>query len=154
MDWGMSTWTDWWSPGYWAHVKMLLKTHQNVLSWYHSSLLTAGGLNGCTQCNRRCCICNAWHTLDGYIKLYIYSFDLLLPLPSLCLYISVPLRKTSLVFSKSFSSVACNIWNKLPGHLSSVLTLPAFRKHLKYIPPFSPGLPWLYHASHLGCFHQ
>ena len=46
--------------------------------------------------------------------------------------ISVPLRKTSMVFSKSFSSVASNIWNKLPGHLSSVPTLPAFRKHLKY----------------------
>ena len=46
--------------------------------------------------------------------------------------ISVPLRKTSMVFSKSFSSVASNIWNKLPGHLSSVSTLPAFRKHLKY----------------------
>ena len=46
--------------------------------------------------------------------------------------ISVPLRKTSMVFSKSFSSVASNIWNKLPGNLSSLPTLPAFRKHLKY----------------------
>ena len=46
--------------------------------------------------------------------------------------ISVPLRKISMVFSKSFSSVASSIWNKLPGHLSSVPTLPAFRKHLKY----------------------
>ena len=46
--------------------------------------------------------------------------------------ISVPLRKTSMVFSKSFSSVASNIWNKLPGHLSSAPTLLAFRKHLKY----------------------
>ena len=46
--------------------------------------------------------------------------------------ISVPLRKTSMVSSKSFSSVASNIRNKLPGHMSSVSTLPAFRKHLKY----------------------
>ena len=46
--------------------------------------------------------------------------------------ISVPLRKTSIVFSKLFSSVASNIWNKLPGHLSSVPTLPAFRNRLKY----------------------
>ena len=46
--------------------------------------------------------------------------------------ISVPLRKTSVVLSKSFSSVASNIWNKLPGHLSSLPTLPAFRKHFKY----------------------
>ena len=46
--------------------------------------------------------------------------------------ISVPLRKTSMVFSKSFSSVASNIWNLLPGHLSSAPTLLAFRKHLKY----------------------
>ena len=46
--------------------------------------------------------------------------------------ISVPLRKTSMVSSKSFSSVASNMWNKLPGHLSSVATLPAFRKYLKH----------------------
>ena len=45
--------------------------------------------------------------------------------------ISAPLRKTSMAFSKSFSSVASNIWNKLPGHLSSVPALPAFRTHLK-----------------------
>ena len=37
--------------------------------------------------------------------------------------ISVPLRKTSIVFSKSFSSVASNIWNKLPGHLSQLSRL-------------------------------
>ena len=39
------------------------------------------------------------------------------------------LWKTSMVFSKSFSSAASNIWNKLPGQLSSVSTLPAFRNH-------------------------
>ena len=37
-----------------------------------------------------------------------------------------------MVFSKSFSPVASNIWNNLPGHLPSVPTLPAFRKPLKY----------------------
>ena len=26
----------------------------------------------------------------------------------------------------------CSVWNKLPGHLSSLSTLPAFRKRLKY----------------------
>ena len=51
---------------------------------------------------------------------------------------SVPLRKTSMVFSKSFSSVASNIWNKLPGHLSYPSQLSsAFRKHLKYTTFFS-----------------
>jgi hypothetical protein len=34
--------------------------------------------------------------------------------------------------SKSFSSVAANMWNALPNHLSSVPTLPAFRRALKH----------------------
>ena len=34
--------------------------------------------------------------------------------------------------SKSFSSVASSVWNKLPGHLSSISSLPAFRKKLKH----------------------
>jgi hypothetical protein len=34
--------------------------------------------------------------------------------------------------SKSFSSVASNIWNSLPSHLSSMPTLPAFRRGLKH----------------------
>ena len=46
--------------------------------------------------------------------------------------ISAPLRKTSMVSLKSFSSVASSIWNKLPGYLSSVQTLLVFRKHLKH----------------------
>ena len=47
---------------------------------------------------------------------------------SLC----VPTRKTEMAKSKSFSSVASSVWNKLPGHLSSISTLPAFRKKLKH----------------------
>ena len=46
---------------------------------------------------------------------------------SLC----VPNRKTGMTQSRSFSSVASSVWNKLPGHLSSISTLPAFRKRLK-----------------------
>ena len=34
--------------------------------------------------------------------------------------------------SKSFSSVASNIWNALPNHLSSIPALPAFRRALKH----------------------
>ena len=34
--------------------------------------------------------------------------------------------------SKSFSSVASGIWNALPNHLSSIPTLPAFRRALKH----------------------
>ena len=45
---------------------------------------------------------------------------------------SVPPRKTTMATSKSFSSVASNIWNALPNHLSSISTLPAFRRALKY----------------------
>ena len=47
---------------------------------------------------------------------------------SLC----IPTRKTEMAKSKSFSSVASNVWNKLPGHLSSISSLPAFRKKLKH----------------------
>ena len=47
---------------------------------------------------------------------------------SLC----VPNRKTGMAKSKSFSSVASSVWNKLPGHLSFISTLPAFRKRLKH----------------------
>ena len=43
----------------------------------------------------------------------------------------VLLRKTTMAASKSFSSVASNIWNALPNHLSSISTLPAFRRALK-----------------------
>ena len=46
--------------------------------------------------------------------------------------ICVPLRKTSMVTSRSFSSVASKIWNTLPGHLSSIPTLPTFRRGLKH----------------------
>ena len=42
------------------------------------------------------------------------------------------LEKTEMAKSKSFSSVASSVWNKLPGHLSSISTLPAFRKKLKH----------------------
>ena len=52
--------------------------------------------------------------------------------------ICVPNRKTAEF--KSFSSVASYIWNKLPGHLSSISTLPAFRKRLKHY-LFSSAFP-------------
>ena len=59
------------------------------------------------------------------------------------------------IVSKSFSSVASNIWNKLHGHLSSVPALPAFRKQLKYHlflsrqPPrlFSPVTSYRSHSA-------
>ena len=51
---------------------------------------------------------------------------------SSCLSICVPLRKTTMTASKSFSSAASNIWNALPNHLSSIPTLPAFRRALKH----------------------
>ena len=46
--------------------------------------------------------------------------------------ICVPTRKTTMAASKSFSSVASGIWNALPNHLSSVPTLPVFRRALKH----------------------
>ena len=53
-------------------------------------------------------------------------------LRSSSLSISIPLRKTAMARSKSFSSVASETWNKLPCHLSSISALPAFRKRLKH----------------------
>ena len=44
----------------------------------------------------------------------------------------VPPRKTTMAASKSFSSVASGIWNALPNHLSSVPTLPVFRRAPKH----------------------
>ena len=46
--------------------------------------------------------------------------------------ISAPFRKTSMATSKSFSSTASRVWNKLPTHVSSALTLPVFRRHHKH----------------------
>ena len=42
------------------------------------------------------------------------------------------LVKTTMATSKSFSSVAPSIWNSLPNHLSSIPTLPVFRRALKH----------------------
>ena len=46
--------------------------------------------------------------------------------------ICVPTRKTTMAASKSFSSVASNTLNALPNHLSSIPTLPVFRRALKH----------------------
>ena len=46
--------------------------------------------------------------------------------------ISAPLRKTSMATSKSFSSTASRVWNRLPTHVSSASTLPVFRGHFKH----------------------
>ena len=46
--------------------------------------------------------------------------------------ICIPSRKTEMARSKSFSSVASDIWNKLPCHLSYISALPVFRKRLKH----------------------
>ena len=46
--------------------------------------------------------------------------------------ICVPPRKIILATSESLAPVASNIWNALPNHLSSIPTLPAFRRALKH----------------------
>ena len=48
-----------------------------------------------------------------------------------CLYV-FPHVKPPLQPSKSCSSVASNIWNSLPNHLSSIPALPVFRRALKH----------------------
>ena len=49
----------------------------------------------------------------------------------LCQYVFLHV-KTTIATSKSFSFVASNIWNSMPNHLSSIPTLPAFRRTLKH----------------------
>ena len=51
---------------------------------------------------------------------------------SSALSICVPPRRTTMAASKSFSSFASGIWNALPNRLSSVPTLPVFRRALKH----------------------
>ena len=64
--------------------------------------------------------------LSSLIPRYVPAWPLR---SSSCLSICVPPRKTTIAASKSFSSVASNIWNAL---LSSIPTLPAFRRPLKH----------------------
>ena len=45
------------------------------------------------------------------------------------------------------TSVASNIWNALPSHLSSIPTLPVFRRALKHRSSFTACLPWQYSAK-------
>ena len=67
-----------------------------------------------------------------YIAYFIFIFITIMLSSSSSLSIYVPSRKTAMAKSRSFSSVACDIWNKLPCHLSSIPALPAFRKRLKH----------------------
>ena len=81
----------------------------------------------------------------NYIYIYIYcwlesiflfrgshgNFDISPHIGPMSL-IFVPPHKTTMATSKSFSSVASNIWNSLPNHFSSIPTLPAFRRALKH----------------------
>ena len=46
--------------------------------------------------------------------------------------VCVPPRRTTMATSKSFSSVASNIWNAILNHMSSIQTLPAFRRVFKH----------------------
>ena len=78
--------------------------------------------------------------LAALIPRYVPTWSLL---SSFSLSLCVPNRKAGMTKSKSFSSVASSVWNKLPGHLSSISTLPAFRKRLKhhlFLSAF-PGIP-------------
>ena len=64
--------------------------------------------------------CQAMHICDHSDLLHPSQYD------------CVPLRITSMATSRSFSSVAPEIWNALPGHLSSIPTLPPFRRCLEH----------------------
>ena len=59
--------------------------------------------------------------------------------------ISAPLRKTSIATSRSFSSTACDVWDKLPVHVSSASKLPVFRRQAPFIPSCRP---WIHYTDH------
>ena len=59
--------------------------------------------------------------------------------------ISTPLRKTSIATSRSFSSTASDVWDKVPVHVSSASTLPVFRRQAPFIPSC---LPWIQYTDH------
>ena len=79
-------------------------------------------LSGCSNFNSQ----PIWHL--SFQNMYRREHSALLQFLSIC----VPPRKTTIATSKSFSSVASNIWNSLPSHLSSIPALPAFRRALKH----------------------
>ena len=85
--------------------------------------------------------------LAALIPRYVPTRSLRSSSLSLC----IPTRKTEMAKSKSFSSVASSVWNKLPGHLSSISTLPAFRKKLKHhlFRSAFPGNPSTIHWHHV-----
>ena len=58
---------------------------------------------------------------------------------------------TGMAQSRSFSSVASSVWNKLLGHLSSISTLPAFRKRLEHHLFWVP-FPVIPHHPLASCF--
>ena len=53
-------------------------------------------------------------------------------------------RKTSIATLRSFSFTASAVWDRLPVHVSSVATLPVFRRQAPFIPS---SLPWI-HTDH------
>ena len=59
--------------------------------------------------------------------------------------ISAPLRKTSIATSRSSSSTASDVWDKLPVHVSSASTLPVFRRQALFI---LSCLPWIQYTDH------
>ena len=69
----------------------------------------------------------------SYFSFLIPRYVLARPLRSSSSFsICVPPRKTTIAASKSFSSAASDIWNPLRNNLSSIPTLPAFRRALKH----------------------
>ena len=60
--------------------------------------------------------------------------------------ISPPLRKTSIATSRSFSSTASDVWDKLPLHVSSASALPVFGK-ASTIYSFMPTMDSLHRPS-------
>ena len=108
--------------------------------------------------------CSCWHTLascSSQIKFQACyatitskycisnSISLLLSL-DICRHdhfdLILPSRKTAMAKSKSFSSIASAIWNKLPCHLSSISALLAFMKRLKHH-LFSSAFPGISSSS-------
>ena len=102
----------------------------------------------CLNNEDRYCLCRIEElkTVDFFLLKYTLHdrFDLLLLLPSLDLQFQG--KPIDGIFKIIFLSCVSNILNKLPGHLSSLSNLPAFRKHNISIYLASPFSPDLYHG--------
>ena len=86
--------------------------------------------------------------LPRLLKFLQVILNLLDPFRSSSTTISAPLRKTSIATSRSFSSTASDVCDKLPVHVSSASTLPVFRRQAPFLAFIPSCLLWMHYTDH------